>query len=150
LDIEKRANTNGTYLPAEKNKGGRPAHVPTPETREIVSRYARLGVRQDLIAAEIEISDETLRKYYRKELTKPRAELGAQVAECLVQRALAGSETSIIFYLKTQQNWKETQEIQHTGYDGMPLGIDCSKDETREEWLARREKEKEQLKIEEK
>lgn len=38
----------------------------------------------------------------------------AEVAQALVQKALDGHVTAMIFYLKTQAGWWDTQKIEHT------------------------------------
>ncbi len=43
------------------------------------------------------------------------------IAQSLIAKARAGDTTSMIFYLKTQGGWPETQAIEHSGPDGGPV-----------------------------
>lgn len=45
------------------------------------------------------------------------------VAQGLLQKARDGDTTSAIFYLKTQAGWRETQKLEHSGPDGIPLNL---------------------------
>ncbi len=50
---------------------------------------------------------------------KARA-IGA-IAQSLIQKARGGDTTSMIFYLKTQAGWRETDRLEHTGAEGGPV-----------------------------
>ena len=43
------------------------------------------------------------------------------VAKGLLQKALEGDTSSMIFYLKTQAGWRETNRTELTGPDGEPI-----------------------------
>jgi len=45
----------------------------------------------------------------------------AHVANGLLQKARSGDTTSMIFFLKTQAGWRETDRIEHSGRDGGPI-----------------------------
>lgn len=49
---------------------------------------------------------------------KGKSQAVGSVAKSLLSQALAGNTTAIIFYLKTQGMWKETQGIEHSNPDG--------------------------------
>jgi hypothetical protein len=102
-------------------KMAKPQHCPTAETREIVENMALCGsYTQPEIAAQLKISDETLRKYYREELDKRRIVL-ARVGKTVVQAALEGNIIAAMFVCKTQLGWRETNRTELTGADGGPI-----------------------------
>lgn len=49
---------------------------------------------------------------------KGRAKVIGGVGQNLVQKALSGDNAAMMFYLKTQAGWRETQSIDHTSSDG--------------------------------
>ena len=48
---------------------------------------------------------------------KGRAKAIGSVSKGLLQKAQSGDNAAMIFYLKTQAGWKETQNIDHTSSD---------------------------------
>lgn len=103
------------------------AHQPTAETRRLVQSLAGFGVGQVLIAAELGISDATLRKHYPDELATGVEKANALVTEALFKKATAKSGpqsvTAAIFWLKARAGWKDTSVVEHTGKDGGPQEI---------------------------
>lgn len=102
-------------------KGQQP-HVPTDKDRATVEAMASYGIVQDDIAAVLDIDDKTLRKYYAKELRTATAKANSQVAQRLFKKCMADDTSSIIFWLKTRAQWKETfkQENQYLDKNGNP------------------------------
>jgi hypothetical protein len=107
----------------EKHPGGRPPYVPNDKDRRIVEAMAR-SCTHDQIARALDISDETMRKYYRRELDTAKDAVDAAVGQCLIFQAVGGPEqdwtkaipASTIFYAKTRMGWKEpAQEVKHGG-----------------------------------
>jgi hypothetical protein len=88
-------------------------HEPTETTRSEVERLAGLGLPLKMIAAFIGIADKTLSKHYEPEIGRGKAHAGAKVAQCLFEQCMAGNTTALIFWTKTQLNWKETS-VQET------------------------------------
>ncbi len=96
----------------EVNLGGRPGHKPTEEQRNTVKLMSAGGIDRDMICRCIGIkSKQTLMKYYRDELDMAKAQLDAEVVGHLIGKIRGGDTASIIFYLKTRMNWKESQVI---------------------------------------
>ena len=52
-----------------------------------------------------------------------KAKAIAHVANGLLQKARGGDTVSMIFYLKTQAGWRETDRLEHTGAEGGPIAI---------------------------
>ena len=104
----------------------RKPHEPTDKDRKQVSLMAGIGLTHDQIAKIIGISDETLRKYYDKELEISAAMMNAQVAQNLFSIATskgAGSVASAIFWMKTRGGWREVERKEITGADGTPIAV---------------------------
>ncbi len=107
----------------EKRKSGKKLIVLTDEqiqqieklsaylTAEQMADYLGIG-RQTLY--DIMKRQPEVKVNYRKGKTKAIA----GVANSLVQKALNGDTSSMIFYLKTQAGWKEKQEIDVSSSDG--------------------------------
>lgn len=92
---------------------GRKAHEPTKEYRLTVRALCLAGYTQKEVAAVLEISSTTLKKYYKRELKAARMMATARVAKSLLNSALSGSVPAQIFWMKTQGprgEWLEKKE----------------------------------------
>lgn len=114
------------------------SHKPTEEARRQVKTLAGYGMPLEKIADLIGITFKTLKKHYSTEIDLGKAEAHAFVVNSLFQSIKNGNVTSMIFYLKTQLGWKETQvqEIKNGGgwsvsiTDAQPaIDIDSTTDE---------------------
>ena len=111
----------------DKPASGMPPHEPTRATRELVQLHAMVGTRQEAIASIIGIDPKTLRKYYRDELDQSKSKANATIGGALFNKAKSGDTTAMIFWMKTQAGWKETNVNEHTSPDGsmsMPTRIE--------------------------
>ncbi|MFN7339665.1 MAG: hypothetical protein ACK5VI_01105 [Opitutia bacterium] len=97
-------------------------HYPTPASRALVQIHATVGTRQELIADLLDIDAKTLRKHYRTELDHSKARANAEIGGALFKKARGGDTAAMIFWMKTQAGWKETNVIE--GKDGGPLKIE--------------------------
>ena len=107
----------------EGKKGGRPIIKLSDSQKIEVKALAQylsqeqiadyLGVTRKTFAAIIERDPEVFTHY-----KKGKATAVVSVAKGLVQKAIAGDTTAMIFFLKTQAGWKESQNIDHTSSDG--------------------------------
>jgi hypothetical protein len=98
-------------------------HKPTQENRDTAKRLAALGVPFEDIATKLEISSDTLVKYYKQDLEEGRIDANAAIAGTLFQQAKKGNTAAAIFWLKTRARWKETQVNEVTGQDGGDIKI---------------------------
>ena len=101
-----------------KPSPGAPPHEPTRATRELVQLHTMVGTRQEVIASIIGIDPKTLRKYYRDELDFAKAKANATIGGALFNKAKAGDTAAMIFWMKTQAGWKETNVNEITNPDG--------------------------------
>ncbi len=62
----------------ETNKGGRPPHQPTDESRLLVKELYAAGVSRARIAERFGISDETLNKFYVEELDNSKERMASK------------------------------------------------------------------------
>jgi transposase len=103
------------------------AHVPSDESRKLVRTLVAVGIRFEDIASKLDIGQDTLVKYYRRELDEGRIDANASIGKTLFEQAKAGNTAAAIFWLKTRAGWKETAVTEVTGKDGAPLtGIQVS------------------------
>ena len=92
-----------------------------------VESLAANGLTQEQIAAALGISESTLhkRKQENTEFTaaikRGKAKGIALVTNKLMESIKGGNITGMIFFLKTQAGWKETNVQEHTGADGNPI-----------------------------
>lgn len=108
----------------EKANRGRPPHLPNADTRNKVYTLSTVGTRHEDIASVLNISHDTLVKYYKEELDKGRIEANASVAETLFKQAKEGNTTAMIFWLKSRAKWKESTQHEISGNpDGSPVEV---------------------------
>jgi len=106
------------------SKAGRPPHLPNADTRNKVYTLSTVGTRHEDIASVLNISHDTLVKYYKEELDKGRIEANASVAETLFKQAKEGNTTAMIFWLKSRAKWKESTQHEISGNpDGTPVEV---------------------------
>lgn len=99
---------------------GRPAITLTDEQRAEVETLAAVltldqmadyfGMGRSTFAALIAKDDDISGRYKRG-----KAKAIGSVARSLIQKARDGDTASMIFFLKTQAGWKETQLVEHSG-----------------------------------
>lgn len=98
-------------------------HKPTDEKRKLVRALASVGIIHEDIAGKIDISTDTLVKYYKQELHDGRVDAIANVGRKLYESAMSGNTTAQMFYLKTKGGWSETNKHEITGASGIPLSV---------------------------
>lgn len=96
-------------------------HLPDENTRKLVKSLSAVGIRYVDIATKLDITDDTLRKHYKKELEDGRIDANASIGNTLFQQAKNGNTSAAIFWLKTRAGWKETSVTELTGADGEEL-----------------------------
>ena len=52
-----------------------------------------------------------------------KAKAIGSIAQSLLKQARSGNTSAMMFYLKTQAGWRETNRLEHTGADGGKLEI---------------------------
>ena len=88
-----------------------------------------IGLTHDQISKVMQISDETLRKYYRDELETGEAKTTALVAQNLFNIATGsgqGAVTAAIFWMKTRAGWREVSRSEVSGPDGGAVKVESS------------------------
>ncbi len=96
-------------------KIGRPSYTPTDKDRKQVKMLSGMGVPCADIAALIELSEPTMRKYYQHELDTGYIQANAQVAQSLFKQATDKDKPNTIaaiFWMKTRGGWKESQHVE--------------------------------------
>ena len=106
-----------------------------------VESLAANGLTQEQIAAALGISESTLHKRKKENteftaaIKRGKAKGIALVTNKLMESIKGGNMTAMIFFLKTQAGWKETNVQEHTGANGKPL-IPSAKEMTTDELKA--------------
>lgn len=96
--------------------GGANAHKPTDELRQRVCDLVMSGAPIGVICEIIDIDDDTLRKYYNKELKTAKAVAIERIGKTVYQQAIDGDNKAQALYLKTQgasQGWIEKQIVEN-------------------------------------
>lgn len=93
----------------------RPSKTPTEEQRKQVQTLSGYGLNQEQIARMLGMHRETLRKHCKLELEKGKDVAFTTATTSLFANIKKGKEASIFFYLKTQHNWREKSEVEHSG-----------------------------------
>lgn len=110
---------------------GRPQHVPTEESRKLVSDTAKVGVREDCIAGLIGIDPKTLRKHYRKELDHAFSAANVAISNSLYNKAMGDGPQAVAaikWWDVSRGGFRETFVNEHVGRDGGPImTMDLSK-----------------------
>ncbi len=106
-----------------------------------VESLAANGLTQEQIAAALGISESTLTKRKKENtdfadaIKRGKAKGIALVTNKLMESIKGGNMTAMIFFLKTQAGWKETNIQEHTGANGKDL-IPSAKQMTTDELKA--------------
>lgn len=133
-----------------EHRGGRPPREFTVEERNQAEVLSGIGLPHRQIAVLTGCDEKTLRKHLGEELTRGDAKATAKIAQCLFTKAMSGDTASMIFWMKVRAGWSERMVQEHTGAGGDgPMSIKVSfvdrpHAETREQWVARRQRELEQ------
>ena len=102
---------------AKRSGRGRPSHEPTARDRQTVEMLCALNINHEHIAEIIGVSDETLRKHYRKEIDIGKSKVIARVGSALVAKAVSDRPDAVNaakFFLQSQGGWKERSEVMTT------------------------------------
>jgi len=100
----------GRSLMNEKNKGGRPPHKTTEETRKRVRALAGMHLTVKEIAIVMGVAHQTVSKHYAKELREGPMETNSKVASALFREAVKEKNPNItaqIFWLKCKGGWDD-------------------------------------------
>lgn len=108
--------------PSDRGQGRHP-FTPTAQQRRLVMVLRGAGLTPDDVAREVGTSRSTLYKHFKHELDHGRATVVARIGAKVVQKALAGDNAMIQFYLRCHGGpaWRDTQRVEHTGPDGAQL-----------------------------
>ena len=94
-----------------------------------VESLAANGLTQEQIAAALGISERTLRSRkgeiadFADAIKRGKAKGIALVTNKLMESIKGGNMTGMIFFLKTQAGWKETNVQEVTGANGDPISL---------------------------
>lgn len=89
-------------------------HIPTDQNRKMIERLKAGGLNHAQIAYVLEINEDTLEKYYPKELKDGKSKLDAFVVGKLFNLINDNDRACIMFYLKTRCGWKESIDVNNS------------------------------------
>src|SRR5262245_4021620 len=84
-------------------------HRPSPETRLVVQRGASFGFTEEMLCKLLNLSEKTLRKNYRSELSTGHLRATHAVASKLYELCMQGDRQSIMFWLSRRAGWVDAQ-----------------------------------------
>lgn len=103
----------------------------TPEQIHSLFECSKLRMPMRQIASVLGISKATLERLAAENdhdneiyeaIEKGRAEASQNIRNTAYRMAISGLEPAMtIFWLKTQEGWRETTRFEHTGADGEPI-----------------------------
>jgi hypothetical protein len=93
----------------------------TPQQRHEVACLVAAGNTQPVIARALGISEDTLQRHFAYELQNGREDINAALGKSIVQLALKGDRTMLIFAAKTRLGWSQRTSIGYLGADGRPI-----------------------------
>jgi hypothetical protein len=97
-------------------------YTPTPETSKQVMAMTGYGIKQEDIAAVLDMNPATLRRYYRRELDTGATEANARVVQALFRNATVNESVQAqVWWTKARMGWKDGSEVNVTG--NLPLMI---------------------------
>ena len=93
-----------------RSRAGRPSHVPTDDTRNLVESLSGFGIPHDEIARLVGIDPKTLRFHYADQIELGSIKATAKVAQNLFTMACKPTREGLsaaIFWLKVRAGWSE-------------------------------------------
>jgi predicted transcriptional regulator len=94
---------------------------PTDADRLFVERSVMAGTQINEIADCLNITDDTLRKHFRYEITTARARLKGDAVRVLMDSLTDGSLDAAKYVLSRVAGWTEKTATEVTGKDGGPI-----------------------------
>lgn len=110
----------------DSTPGNRP-HVVTEQYQKLIESYSALKLPQKEIAQLMDMSEDTLTKYYRFELERGKAGAHHNLSSVAHSLALQGDKEMLKFVLSRKYDWKEQKGLELTGKDGEAIKIEQSK-----------------------
>ncbi len=113
-------------------RGGMPAHQKTDALMQMAKSFGMVGVPHHMAARLMDISLETLVKYYSEELADGKSRSSFAIAKTLYGMAVGDPENGIppnlsaaIYWTKSQMGWREASIQQHQmiDKDGNPVNV---------------------------
>jgi hypothetical protein len=96
-------------------------HVPTDETRKLVSSMVAAGVTRVSMCLVMELTDDQMRRHYRREIDTALDMANARVTGKLFEKCMQGDVPSMIFWLRTRAKWKTADKLELSGPEGGPV-----------------------------
>jgi hypothetical protein len=85
-------------------------------SRRLVEHHAAIGTPHQTLAKLLQLSVNTLKKYYAEELELGLARANAVVGGTLFAEAKKGNITAAIFWMKTRGGWREAPQSHEVAF----------------------------------
>lgn len=86
---------------------------PRPEVAESIGILTSGGIPTNSIARVLNISKDTLYRFYREELDEGRHQANSKVVSTIYQAAVAGENWACSLWVARRMGWKETTVNEH-------------------------------------
>lgn len=107
--------------------GGAPPHQPTEQTRNLVKLGKTIGYTNEQIARLVQVSENTLKKYYGEELESGSEQINARIAANLATIASSQTHkqavTAAIFWTKARMGWSEKTAVDAPSFGNISFTI---------------------------
>lgn len=113
----------GTIKRSNGSKIGNPKFEPTDLQRELVLSHAAVGTPQAIIAEELNISEDTLQRHFRKELDQGLARANSRLGSVLYKGALDGDTKKLEMWFDRRggAEWQKKTGVELSGPGGGPV-----------------------------
>lgn len=108
----------------ESKKNGRPAHQPDDFKRQLVKKLSANGHSQERIASYLQISADTLMKYYAEEFNNGKIEDEIEMSDIVRKNSRMGNQRAAEFVLACRHGWSKTESVELSGKDGGAIKIE--------------------------
>lgn len=106
---------------AARGTGKQPPFIPTNEQREEVKRLVACGYGVTEIALRLRVPVRTTSRHFQEELKNGRALVQMDVALGIINGAMKGDRTLMIYYSKAQMGWRDGYRVGFEDKDRNPV-----------------------------
>ncbi len=104
----------------------RPKHAVTEASRTMVQTLTGMGLREVDIGVVMGISARSVRRHYRRELSRGVLVANSNMAQSLYRKGMGDGPQAVaaaIFWMKTRAGWQEVERRELSGIDGGPIDL---------------------------
>jgi len=102
-------------------RGQQARFVATEEQRRLVAALRSCGWSQENISLATKLPRTTLNRHFAKEMETGEMSIKSKISHNIIEGAMNGDRTLMIFYAKTQMGWKDRASIGFEDDKGQPI-----------------------------